>query len=339
MLIILLSMSRKGKILEFLTEYVPLSLLLTVLFSVLFFVLYQQLQKNSVQDKKRSFILSAYSFVSIILILFSIRFWPPSNIKEIIIAQGGGGGGIEVNFGDSDLGSGDNFESEVLEVSNDKTVANVETAPAEDIITQDNPADDAPAVIKTPTKEKANEPVKNEVKPTETKVEPVKKNAALTNILNGKKKGGDGDDNTAGNKGKKNGSLSSTDYYGDGGSGGGSGGGNGKGTGTGDGDGTGPGSGGGSGGGIGYSLGNRKALVKPAPKYVCNESGKVVVEVQVDKTGKTISAVAGVKGTTNTAKCLLDQAKIAALNTKWQSSESAPETQRGNIIYNFKISE
>ena len=31
-------MSRKGKILEFLTEYVPLSLLLTVLFSVLFFV-------------------------------------------------------------------------------------------------------------------------------------------------------------------------------------------------------------------------------------------------------------------------------------------------------------
>ena len=144
-------------------------------------------------------------------ILFSIKFWPPSNIKEIIIAQGGGGGGIEVNFGDSDFGSGSNFESEVLDVSNDKTVANVETAPAEDIITQDNPADDAPAVIKTPTKEKSNDPIKKEVKPTETKVEPVKKNAALTNILNGKKKGGDGDDNAAGNKGKKNGSLSATD--------------------------------------------------------------------------------------------------------------------------------
>ena len=176
MLIILLSMRRKGKILEFLIEYVPLSLLLTVLFSVLFYVLYQQLQKNSVQDKKRSFILSAYSFLSIVLILFSIRFWPPSNIKEIIIAQGGGGGGIEVNFGDSDLGSGSNFESEVLDVSNDKTVANVETAPAEDIITQDNPAEDAPAVIKTPTKEISNELVKKEVKPTEKKVEPVKKN-------------------------------------------------------------------------------------------------------------------------------------------------------------------
>ncbi|MFI0427627.1 MAG: energy transducer TonB [Flavobacterium sp.] len=332
-------MRRKGKILEFLIEYVPLSLLLTVLFSVLFFVLYQQLQKNMIPDKRRSFILSTYSFVSIILILFSIRFWPPSNIKEIIIAQGGGGGGIEVNFGDSDLGSGNNYESEVLDVSNEKAISKAEEAPAEDVITQDNAAEDVPSVIKTPTKEKSKEVVKKEVKPTETKVNPVKKNVALTNILNGKKKGGDGDDNVAGNKGKKNGSLSSTDYYGDGGSGGGSGGGNGKGTGTGDGDGTGPGSGNGSGGGVGYSLGNRKALVKPAPKYVCNESGKVVVEVQVDKTGKTISAVAGVKGTTNTAKCLLDQAKIAALNTKWQASDSAPETQRGNIIYNFTISE
>ncbi|MCL9770801.1 energy transducer TonB [Flavobacterium sp. HXWNR69] len=331
-------MRRKGNLLELLTEYVPLSLLLTVLLTVLFFVLYKQLQKSDIPDERRSFILSTYSFLSIVLILFSIRFWPPSNIKELIIAQGGGGGGIEVNFGDSDLGSGDNFTSEVLDVTNHKVIASSESVSAEDIITQDN-TDDIPSVIKTPSKEKTNEVVKKEVKPSESKVDPVKKNSALANILNGKNKGGDGDDNVAGNKGDKKGSLSSSDYYGDGGSGGGSGGGNGKGVGTGDGDGYGPGSGNGSGGGIGYSLGNRKALVKPAPKYVCNETGKVVVEVQVDKTGRTISAVAGVKGTTNTAKCLLDQAKIAALNTKWQASESAPETQRGNIIYNFTISE
>lgn len=332
-------MKNKGKILEIITEYIPLSFLLTVLFSVVFYVLYQQLQKSKVTDNRRSLLLSVYSFGSIILILFFIRFWPPTNMKEIIIAQGGGGGGIEVNFGDSDLGSGTNFESEVLEVSNEKAVSKVETAPAEDIITQDNVSEDVPSVVKTPSKEKSRDVVKKEEKPIESKVEPVKKNAALSNILSGNKKGGDGDDNAAGNKGNKNGSLSSSDYYGDGGSGGGSGGGNGKGNGTGDGDGIGPGSGNGSGGGVGYSLGNRKALVKPSPKYVCNESGKVVVEVQVDKTGRTISAVAGVKGTTNTAKCLLDQAKIAALNTKWQASESAPETQRGNIIYNFTISE
>lgn len=332
-------MNRKGKILEFLIEYIPLSILLTILFSVLFFVLNQQLQKNNIPDKKKSLILSAYSFAAVVLILFSIRFWPPSNIKELIIAQGGGGGGIEVNFGDSDLGSGDNFESEVLDVSDEKTEANVTPAAAEDILTQDVVSDDTPSINKTPNNDKSEDINKKEVLPAETKETPVKKNAALSNMLNGKKKGGDGDDAVSGNKGKKNGSLSATDYYGDGGSGGGTGGGNGKGNGQGNGDGNGPGSGNGSGGGVGYSLGNRKALIKPAPKYVCNESGKVVVEVQVDKTGKTISALAGVKGTTNTAKCLLEQAKIAALNTKWQSSDSAPETQRGNIIYNFSISE
>ena len=63
------------------------------------------------------------------------------------------------------------------------------------------------------------------------------------------------------------------------------------------------GSGSGSGGGSGYSLGNRKALSKPAPNYTCNEVGKVVVEVSVDRNGRTISAIAVIKGTTNTAKC------------------------------------
>jgi outer membrane biosynthesis protein TonB len=84
-------------------------------------------------------------------------------------------------------------------------------------------------------------------------------------------------------------------------------------------------------------LGNRKAISKPAPKYTCNEEGKVVVEVSVDRNGKTISAIAGIKGTTNTAKCLLDQAKLAAMNTKWDASSDAPEKQVGKIVYNFNL--
>ena len=77
----------------------------------------------------------------------------------------------------------------------------------------------------------------------------------------------------------------------------------------GNGSGYGAGSGGGSGNGIGggYSLGNRRAISKPAPKYTCNEEGKVVVEVSVDRNGKTVSAIEGIKGTTNTAKCLLER--------------------------------
>jgi len=162
-------------------------------------------------------------------------------------------------------------------------------------------------------------------------------NDALSSIMKGSNKGGDGDDKTAGNKGKANGSLGSNGYYGTGGSGGGTGGGNGTGNGIGTGSGYGAGSGGGSGGGSGYSLGNRKALSKPAPKYTCDEAGKVVVEVTVDQNGRTISATAGIKGTTNTARCLLDQAKIAAMNTKWDADSNAPAKQVGKIIYNFSL--
>ena len=43
------------------------------------------------------------------------------------------------------------------------------------------------------------------------------------------------------------------------------------------------------------------------------------------------------QGTTNTAKCLLDQARIAAINTKWQADSNAPEKQVGKIIYTFSL--
>jgi hypothetical protein len=63
----------------------------------------------------------------------------------------------------------------------------------------------------------------------------------------------------------------------------------------------------------------------------------VVVEISVSSSGNVIGVVTGVKGTTNTAKCLLDQAKIAALNTKFDAKSDAPEKQVGKIIYNFKL--
>ncbi|WP_353511551.1 hypothetical protein [Flavobacterium panacagri] len=87
----------------------------------------------------------------------------------------------------------------------------------------------------------------------------------------------------------------------------------------------------------GYSLGNRKVISKQIPKHICKEEGTVVVDVTVDQNGKTISAAPGIKGTTNTAKCLLDQARIAAMNTKWESDSDAPAKQVGKIIYNFSL--
>ena len=116
--------------------------------------------------------------------------------------------------------------------------------------------------------------------------------------MNGSNKSGDGNDKTGGNKGKLNGDLNAKDYNGGGGSGNGNGGGNGSGTGLGTGSGYGNGSGSGTGTGN-YQLGNRKAVSKPAPKYLCNEQGTVVVQIAVDRNGTVISANPGVKGTEN----------------------------------------
>ncbi len=128
---------------------------------------------------------------------------------------------------------------------------------------------------------------------------------------NGKADGGEGDDDKAGDKGKLTGDPNASGYYGIGGDG--------------------------SGGN--YRLSNRSALNKPKPDYPCNEEGKVVVKITVDQSGKVIAAEPGAKGTTNTASCLLTEAKEAALKTKFNRDNKAPTKQIGAIIYNFSLSE
>ena len=301
---------------------------------------------SSSSDKKKSLLLSILLYAMMLLILFFIRFWPPSNLSELV--GGGGGGGVTVNFGDTDMGMGANYESKVLDVKSEaKTTPVKEVQQDQDVIAEENSKEEGVVIPKKINVKKVKEVVVKETKPVITKPVEVKPkvstntNDALSSIIKGSHKGGDGNTKTQGNQGSANGSLNSGGY-GLGGSGGGKGGGNGSGNGTGSGAGSGSGSGGGNGSGHGngsdYSLGNRKALSKPSPDSKCsNETGIVVVEVTVDKNGKTINAVAGIKGTTITAKCLKDQARMAAMNTKWQSSSDAPDSQVGKIIYNFGL--
>ena len=63
-----------------------------------------------------------------------------------------------------------------------------------------------------------------------------------------------------------------------------------------------------------------------------------MVSIEVDKNGKVIKAVPGIKGSTNTAPCLLGPAKQAALQTKWNADGEAPSKQKGTIIYKFSLS-
>lgn len=290
---------------------------------------------SSLSDRRKSIILTIITYSLLLLLLFLLRFWPPANMK---LMGGGGGGGIEMNFGDSDYGMGDNSKSEVLNVKDQVKAAPVAT-PDQDVISDDNADDNVVVPKKDNIKTKPVPVIKKDVKPVVVKPKVSQSaNAALSSILGNK--GGDGNDTRSGNKGSANGNLNSNGYYGNGsgtGSGGGNGSGNGTGSGSGTGSGNGSGNGGGNGSGSGYSLGNRKALNKPQPNYTCQEQGRVAVQVTVDRNGNTVSVTAGVQGTTNTAKCLLDQAKIAAMSTKWQPDSNAPETQVGKIIYTFSL--
>jgi outer membrane biosynthesis protein TonB len=288
------------------------------------------------EQEKKSLTITTICFVLLFLLFFYLKFSNEIKISEL---EGGGGGGeIAVNFGNSEFGSGDNFQSKEIVTAAPKQAPQTPTDEKEIIVSEN---DDAPAIAEV--KKPAEKPIKTEVvkpvvKPTP---KPSKSTSdALSNLLNGSNKEGDGDDKVGGNKGKAYGDPNASGYNGGGGSGNGSGGGNGSGQGLGTGSGYGNGSGSGTGNGNGnYQLGNRKALNKPQPNYLCNEEGVVVVQISVDKTGRVFSANPGIRGTTNAAKCLLDQAKTAAMNTKWQSDDNAPEKQVGKIIYNFKLTQ
>lgn len=289
-----------------------------------------------ISHKKESLVITAAFFA----VLFSLLFYLTFNGQNMIpnLEGGGGGGEIAVNFGNSELGSGNNFESMELSQPAPKAKA-PEKIQQEELVT--NASDEEVPVVASTKKIKKEETIKEITKPVEVPKKPSKSTSdALSNLMNSSSKGGDGNDGVSGNKGKIYGDPKASGYNGGGGSGTGSGGGNGSGQGLGTGSGYGSGYGSGKGSGVGnYQLSGRKAVARPQPKYTCNEEGTVAVEISVNSSGIVTSAIAGVKGTTNTARCLLEQAKLAAMNTKFDSNSSAPEKQVGKIIYNFRLTE
>ena len=255
--------------------------------------------------------------------------------------------GIAVNFGTSNVGSGniqpteplksasseEEVEEEVVEETQqevvEETVAETEptSAPTEKVITQDS-EESIKIKKQEEAKRKAEEADRQKKLEAERiikqrkaaeekkKAEEAAKRKRVDDMMgglnnsDGNATGGEGDDNQAGDKGNPNGDPNASGYYGNGG--------------------------GGSGGD--YRLGNRKAVSKPKPTYDCDEQGRVVVSISVDKSGRVISAQPGIKGTTNSAPCLLTRAKEAALKTRFNSDSKAPTKQVGSIIYNFTLS-
>ncbi len=232
--------------------------------------------------------------------------------------------GLAINFGDSNVGNGEPIVKSKEKSTPKKIVEKVskvvEETPKEvikeKVITKET-TKDVPVVEKVKEIKKEVTPKKEVIKKKIPKKKPTPSKAtkdALNNLFNGNKSEGkpkgEGDDKKNGVKGEKDGDPNSSKYYGN--------------------------KGNGSGGN--YNLSGRKALSKPIEKPNCQEEGIVVVRIEVDKTGKVIRAIAGVKGSTNTAPCLLKPAKAAALKTKWNADGKAPSKQKGTIIYKFSLS-
>lgn len=253
--------------------------------------------------------------------------------------------GIAVNFGTSDVGMGDvqpdaplkAAAEEIIEEEQEEIVEEVveevqpevtEEEVAEEVATQDT--EEAIAIKKAKEAKKKADDLAEKKRLEEERIEKAKqaeiakKKAAQDakrknidammggiNNADGTATGGEGNDNSPGDKGKITGDPNASGYYGNGGTG--------------------------SGGD--YQLGNRKPLSRPKPDYICDEEGLVIVRIEVDTNGKVIKATPGVKGSTNTAACLLSQAKTAALNTKWNPDPKAPSKQVGTIRYRFTLSQ
>ena len=93
-----------------------------------------------------------------------------------------------------------------------------------------------------------------------------------------------------------------------------------------------PGPGSGTGG---YGLNVRSLVNKGKVQLECNEEGRVVVKIVVDRNGKVVSATPGVRGTTNTHPCLMELAKKTAFLHQWNLDSNAPSQQIGFVVVNY----
>ncbi|MHA7843397.1 MAG: energy transducer TonB [Winogradskyella sp.] len=239
--------------------------------------------------------------------------------------------GVAVNFGTTDFGSGNKSLAQPKEAVEEKIVEETKPEPSvsepteatqrtEDVLTQENAEalaikkqKEAEAKAKAEADRIAREKREAEERKKREEAEKVKN---LDNLIGGVKNskgnddGGEGDDNVGGNKGQLDGDPYAPSYFG----------------------GSGPGK-----GGVGYGLGGRGKPSREIYKQDCNEYGLVVVRIEVNRQGKVVKATPGIRGTTNTAPCLLEPAKKIALSHKWPADSNAPTTQIGFVSINFDI--
>jgi len=216
--------------------------------------------------------------------------------------------GILINFGTVDEGFGDVQPEEVTateavetfeeNITEQSTPETTESV--EEVITQQ--AEEAPAVNDNPT-----DNIENEIA-EEKEPEPVVDPAALyTGKKSRTKPDSEGETKKYGDQGNIDGTSDSKNYNGSGGK------------------------------RTGYNLTGRKIVFRPKIQENTQETGKVIVNIWVDRYGKVTRANPGAKGSTTTNAYLYRKAREAAMKAKFSANPDAPEEQKGTIIFNFTV--
>lgn len=266
---------------------------------------------------KEQKISAVISTLLILILILLFRF-----VSVINVIEPPEDAGIAINFGNTAVGSGTVETAKPTKVapqSKPEIIEQQESPQSENIVTQENT--DAPAVESNPDVKPDTKPVTTAVtKPVKPKAEP-KPDSSVLDALNsvtgaetvdGDTSKGQGPGDGPGNKGDINGDPYANTYYGA------------------------PGSGQ---GGKGYGLNGRGKVAGNGVTPDCFESGKVIVEIHVDRSGKVANAFPGKKGTSNKANCLLLAAKQSAMTYKFSPAPKAQAIQVGFIEVIFKVGE
>ncbi|MFO8022547.1 MAG: cell envelope integrity protein TolA [Perlabentimonas sp.] len=251
--------------------------------------------------------LVVHIFIIVLLVIFGFSTSLPLPGEE----------GILINFGESDQGMGQQ-EPRPSPQESSRPVTSPSEQQDEAPMTQDT--EEAPAIPETDPVPEPNDAQETdtqpdpkpdpEPEPEEEKPRELDRRTLFPGQSEEGDTSGEGDTGTEGNQGDTDGSTDSQNREGGQTSGG---------------------------NGISFDLGGRTALELPQPEYPSQKSGRVVVEVRVDRYGNVTSATGGKKGSTTMDSELIRVAEKAARQAKFDVSQDAPATQTGTITYVFKL--
>lgn len=266
------------------------------------------------QEKKDRASGAAISILIHAALLMLFLFWQ-LHINPIAVEEDGGG--ILINFGDSETGLG-NVEPMSKDIATPTPPQPASAAPQkiEEVVTQD--MEPAPSINTTKTKKPKVDIVKTKptnTTPVETPPSPPKPKVIASFPGANNNSASQGNTSGTGNQGKPNGNPYTN---GNSETGGGT---NPLGTG---------------GPGIGFSLSGRSMTKRPTITDNSQKTGKVVVKIKVDKNGTVVSATATRLGSTTEDTYLYNLAEKAAYQTKFNASADMIE-QFGTMTFTFKV--